>query len=64
MSECTIHRCCTFRVGEACFALPADGVVEVWSLGATPERLGTIQAPGAVALVGIAGALTGGRRRR
>ena len=29
MSESTIHRCCTFRVGEACFALPADGVVEV-----------------------------------
>lgn len=23
------HRCCTFRVGEACFAVPADGVVEV-----------------------------------
>ncbi|MFM7245797.1 MAG: chemotaxis protein CheW [Planctomycetaceae bacterium] len=23
------HRCCTFRVGDACFAVPADGVVEV-----------------------------------
>ena len=29
MSKSTIHRSCTFRVGEACFALPADGVVEV-----------------------------------
>jgi hypothetical protein len=32
------------------YVLMADGVVEVWSIGATPERLGTIQAPGAVAL--------------
>lgn len=23
------HRCCTFRVGDACFAVPAEGVVEV-----------------------------------
>lgn len=29
MSDSRIHHCCTFRVGEACFALPADGVVEV-----------------------------------
>ena len=29
MSDATFHRCCTFRVGDACFALPADGVVEV-----------------------------------
>lgn len=24
-----VHRCCTFRVGDACFAVPTDGVVEV-----------------------------------
>ncbi len=29
MSDPRIHHCCTFRIGEACFALPADGVVEV-----------------------------------
>ena len=29
MSELASQRCCTFRVGAACFALPADGVVEV-----------------------------------
>lgn len=25
----TVHRSCTFRVGDACFAVPADAVVEV-----------------------------------
>jgi purine-binding chemotaxis protein CheW len=29
MTAATSHRCCTFRIGDACFALPADGVVEV-----------------------------------
>ncbi|MBU6308632.1 MAG: chemotaxis protein CheW [Planctomycetes bacterium] len=29
MSDPRIHHCCTFRIGDACFALPADGVVEV-----------------------------------
>ena len=29
MSDFNRHRCCTFRIGNACFALPADGVVEV-----------------------------------
>ncbi len=29
MHTAAIHRCCTFRVGDACFAVPAEGVVEV-----------------------------------
>lgn len=29
MQTASLHRCCTFRVGNACFAVPADGVVEV-----------------------------------
>jgi purine-binding chemotaxis protein CheW len=29
MHATSLHRCCTFRVGDACFAVPADGVVEV-----------------------------------
>jgi purine-binding chemotaxis protein CheW len=29
MSQTASQRCCTFRVGPACFAVPADGVVEV-----------------------------------
>jgi purine-binding chemotaxis protein CheW len=29
MQTASIHRCCTFRIGDACFAVPADGVVEV-----------------------------------
>jgi purine-binding chemotaxis protein CheW len=29
MHEPSTHRCCTFRVGDACFAVPAAGVVEV-----------------------------------
>lgn len=29
MHAAAIHRCCTFRVGDACFAVPAEGVVEV-----------------------------------
>lgn len=29
MQTTSLHRCCTFRVGDACFAVPADGVVEV-----------------------------------
>jgi len=29
MRIASFHRCCTFRVGDACFAVPADGVVEV-----------------------------------
>lgn len=29
MTAATSHRYCTFRIGDACFALPADGVVEV-----------------------------------
>ena len=29
MSHVASQRCCTFRVGAACFAVPADGVVEV-----------------------------------
>ncbi len=32
------------------YVLTADGVVEIWSIGATPERVGTVSAPGAVAL--------------
>lgn len=32
------HRCCTFRVGDACFAIPADGVVEVLR-GGRPARV-------------------------
>lgn len=33
MTTTAIHRCCTFRVGAACFAVPADGVVEVLRAG-------------------------------
>lgn len=33
MTTAAVHRCCTFRVGEACFAVPADGVVEVLRAG-------------------------------
>lgn len=29
LTESSVHRCCTFLVGDACFAVPADGVVEV-----------------------------------
>lgn len=29
MQTTSLHCCCTFRVGDACFAVPADGVVEV-----------------------------------
>jgi purine-binding chemotaxis protein CheW len=29
MNDLPYHGCCTFRIGDACFALPADGVVEV-----------------------------------
>jgi purine-binding chemotaxis protein CheW len=29
MHAAILHHCCTFRVGDACFAVPADGVVEV-----------------------------------
>jgi len=29
MNATAIQRSCTFRVGDACFAVPADGVVEV-----------------------------------
>jgi purine-binding chemotaxis protein CheW len=29
MQTASQHRYCTFRVGDACFAVPADGVVEV-----------------------------------
>jgi len=29
MDAATFHRCCTFRIGESCFAVPTDGVVEV-----------------------------------
>jgi purine-binding chemotaxis protein CheW len=29
MQTASIHRCCTVRIGDACFAVPADGVVEV-----------------------------------
>jgi len=28
-----IHRCCTFRIQDACFAVPSDGVVEVLRAG-------------------------------
>jgi purine-binding chemotaxis protein CheW len=33
MTTALTHRCCTFRVGNACFAVPADGVVEVLRAG-------------------------------
>jgi purine-binding chemotaxis protein CheW len=33
MVAALVHRCCTFRVGDACFAVPADGVVEVLRAG-------------------------------
>ncbi|MFM8734546.1 MAG: chemotaxis protein CheW [Pirellulales bacterium] len=33
MQTTSLHRCCTFRVGDACFAVPADGVVEVLRAG-------------------------------
>jgi len=33
MQAALLHRCCTFRVGEACCAVPADGVVEVLRAG-------------------------------
>ena len=33
MTTATVYRCCTFRVGDACFAVPADGVVEVLRAG-------------------------------
>ena len=33
MTTALTHRCCTFRVGAACFAVPADGVVEVLRAG-------------------------------
>ena len=33
MTTAAVHRCCTFRVGAACFAVPADGVVEVLRAG-------------------------------
>jgi purine-binding chemotaxis protein CheW len=29
MQTVSQHRYCTFRIGDACFAMPADGVVEV-----------------------------------
>ena len=33
MATAPVHRCCSFRVGDACFAVPADGVVEVLRAG-------------------------------
>jgi purine-binding chemotaxis protein CheW len=33
MTTALIHRCCSFRIGDACFAVPADGVVEVLRTG-------------------------------
>lgn len=35
MVAAVVHRCCTFRVGDACFAVPAEGVVEVLRAGVT-----------------------------
>jgi purine-binding chemotaxis protein CheW len=33
MTTVLVHRCCSFRIGDACFAVPADGVVEVLRAG-------------------------------
>jgi purine-binding chemotaxis protein CheW len=33
MTTAAVHRCCTFRVGAVCCAVPADGVVEVLRAG-------------------------------
>lgn len=48
-----MHRCCTFRIGDSCFAVPSDGVVEVLRGG----RLTTVpKAPtGVLGLVHLRG---------
>ncbi len=38
MNDRPAHGCCTFRIGDACFAVPADGVVEVLR-GGRPTRV-------------------------